>query len=252
MTNKPAIAQTPVLITWQQAPLIALSSVKATTMVEAIKSDSAPIGLIGRFSPLAPAAILCHLIGDLCKFVNVEKNNMDDKQVDATVQLILDDYQCRNLKPEDFKVIFDGLKKGDYGKFYNRVDGQVIFDAIRAYIQRREAWVEENNHREHNHRKENEKTNLIAPEVVEMYKEVLRIVKSAEKEPEPNKPIVKVDREKSPREKLIQSLFVEFFKKWEQNPHIVSDREGKKFVQVDGKILDECEYVEHRLKQIEQ
>lgn len=217
-------------------------------MVQAIKSETMPMGLIGRFSPDTPGVILCWLMEDLAKFLNVT-NTFSPEQAAQTASLILDDYECRNLKPEDFKVIFNGIKKGEYGALYNRLDGQVIFSAIRAYIERRGVWIEENNYREHRHLKTNEKSNLIAPEVVEMYKEILKNVKKAEEPQEPKPEVEKPHREKTPREKLVQALFREFYDLWLKKPYAVSDVIEKKFVEFDGKVLDECEYVEHRLKQ---
>ena len=210
------------------------------------------LGLLGKFSEDGPLTILIYLITDLKTFLNVsERTDMTDEQIAQTANLILDDYECRNLKPEDYKVIFEGIKKGEYGKIFNRLDGQVIFEAIRAYGERRAVWVEENHYREHNHRKENDKTNLIAPQVVEMYKEILKNVKAEEEKPKPP-PEPKRPREKTEREKLIQSLFREFYDKWKDNPYHPSDNnELIKFIKVGGKIYDEVSYTEFRLSQIE-
>jgi hypothetical protein len=198
------------------------------------------LGMLGKFSAQTPGIILIALMDDLSKFLNVT-NTLNADQMAQTADLILRDYRCRNLKPEDYKVIFTGIKKGEYGRAFNRMDGQELFVAIYAYIERRDAWIEENSYREHNHRKENEKTNIIAPEVVEMYKEILKAVKVEEDVKVAEVPLApKPPREKSPRDILIQKLFAEFTQK-------TSSQEGKPFLELNGEMLDQAEWVEKML-----
>lgn len=204
-------------------------------MVEAIKSDSVPIGILGRFAAEAPAIILIYLMQDLQNYLNISVP-MTGGQMAQTADLICSDYDCRNLKPEDYKVIFSGIKKGEYGKIFNRVDGEVIFGAIRSYIERRNVWVEENNYRQHKHLKENENSNLIHPEVVEMYKQLLKTVEAVEEKPLPRE---KSKPAKSERDLEIQRLFTDF-------EGLPGETIGhRKFV--NG--LDQVEYVELKIKE---
>lgn len=52
-------------------------------------------------------------------------------QMAQTADLIIDEYFF--LKPDDFKLCFSNAKKGIYGKVYDRIDGQVIFEWLNAY-----------------------------------------------------------------------------------------------------------------------
>lgn len=86
------------------------------------------------------------LVADLVLFFNVGKN-MGAEQVKSTVQLIIEDYWM--LKPEDFKLCFNNMKKGVYGKAYDRMDGQVILQALATYVEGRTVHVMDKNEQKH-------------------------------------------------------------------------------------------------------
>lgn len=75
-------------------------------------------------------ALLNVIIIDLVQFFSLGKN-MSDAQIKSTVQLIIMDYA--HLKPEDFKLCFNKAKRGEYGKVYDRLDGQVILMWLEEY-----------------------------------------------------------------------------------------------------------------------
>lgn len=52
-------------------------------------------------------------------------------QVASTADLIIEEYYF--LKPDDFKLCFTRAKKGYYGKVFDRIDGQVIFEWLNQY-----------------------------------------------------------------------------------------------------------------------
>lgn len=52
-------------------------------------------------------------------------------QVAGAADLIIDEFYF--LKPDDFKLCFNRAKKGYYGKVYDRIDGQVIFEWLNQY-----------------------------------------------------------------------------------------------------------------------
>lgn len=60
---------------------------------------------------------------------------MSNDQLAQTISLVQDEYWM--LKPEDFKLCFNNAKKGVYGKVYDRLDGQVIFEWLDKYLKDR-------------------------------------------------------------------------------------------------------------------
>ncbi len=171
-------------------------------MQEAVQAQSLPIALIRVASPQTALDILDALISETVLFFNLG-NNMSDIQIRLTSELILADEMAKNLKPEDFRVLFNNAKKGHYGKAYNRMDGQVVFEWINAYVAERMSFIEENCLQEHEQfKKEPVEVNP------EGQKKVLEILKSViEKE---KKSYSIRMREKSPRDQYIQKCFIDF------------------------------------------
>ena len=60
---------------------------------------------------------------------------MNAEQVAQTAEIIMYDYGY--LKVEDFRLCFNNIKKGKYGKTYDRIDGQVILDWLNTYVDER-------------------------------------------------------------------------------------------------------------------
>ena len=83
-------------------------------------------------------------------YFNVGKT-LNDVQVATISNLIVEEYSY--FMPDDFKLCFNRAKKGKYGKVYDRIDGQVIFDWLNAYSKERIAHFDEKNMCEHNNRK---------------------------------------------------------------------------------------------------
>jgi hypothetical protein len=80
-------------------------------------------------------ALLNIMLGDIILFMNVGKT-MTAPQLTETVSLVVKHY--KHLKPEDFKLCFEGVKKGNYGPLYDRIDGQVILSWLKAYDEERD------------------------------------------------------------------------------------------------------------------
>jgi len=70
----------------------------------------------------------------LAKFFSVGKNTTE-YQVTETVRLIRSEYFY--LKPEDFRLCFDWLRLGKYGRMYDRFDGAIILEALIKYTDER-------------------------------------------------------------------------------------------------------------------
>jgi len=89
---------------------------------------------LGEDGPIAVQAVMTKVLQDLVSFFNVGKT-MNDRQCAETVRLILAEYYYLNLA--DFKVCFDRLKAGRYGRSYDRIDGQIILMALDEYTRGR-------------------------------------------------------------------------------------------------------------------
>lgn len=196
---------------------------------------------------------LCFLIAGLVDYLSLGKT-MGDTQVVETAKMILLDVETKNLKPDDIKICFDGVKRGLYvenGKLYDRIDGQIIFCALRAYIAERQDYIESKNIQQH--------ANVVKkpftahPKLVEVYREAQKLAEQKEAEPV-KKPEGKKVREKTEREKLIQSLFLEFDQIHEKKPHRDVNKETGhetpgRYIMYNGKMVDQVDYVEIKLKE---
>ena len=67
---------------------------------------------------------------------------MSPYQIEMTIELIQENFYY--FSPDDFRKCFRGAMSGKYGKIYNRLDGAVIMEWLRAYdIERTELIVKE-------------------------------------------------------------------------------------------------------------
>ena len=79
-------------------------------------------------------AIMTLLIDDLLDFFSVSRT-IGERQMAVTIKMIADDFYYFNT--EDFKLCFDNAKRGKYGKIYDRIDGNVIYEWLQKYSQER-------------------------------------------------------------------------------------------------------------------
>jgi hypothetical protein len=68
------------------------------------------------------------------EFINVGKK-MTDEQTQETAMLIVDEYY--NLNLADINFIFKNAKLGKYGKYYDRLDGQIILSWFEEHLNNR-------------------------------------------------------------------------------------------------------------------
>lgn len=68
------------------------------------------------------------------EFINVGKK-MTDEQTQETAMLIVDEYY--NLNLADINFIFKNAKLGKYGKYYDRLDGQIILSWFEEHFNNR-------------------------------------------------------------------------------------------------------------------
>lgn len=242
-------------------PESALQGMVGLTVKDAIYSNTPSIFKLSLFSKQKAEDLLMILIDDVVSFLNVGKT-MDAPQAIETCKLILSDPETKNLKPEDFKICFNNAKKGIYGKQYDRVDGQVIFEWLRDYMAERMDLHESLAMLKHN-LKEDYNDNL--PPNPEGQKKVIETLKKVIDKPSTEN--VKTNRVKSERDAFIQKCFLDHYQLWLKKPYkpkiepskengVITNNNplsGSRYILIDvngiSKPVDELEYTEIKLKE---
>lgn len=236
------------------SPKDCLTQITATTIKQALEAQSPTIAHLAMTSNGKPKAqaLLVIMLADVINFLSVGQT-MGETQLVQTVELILGDVNFKNLKPDDFKVCFDNAKKGFYGKSYNRIDGMIVCEWLSLYCSERADICESMAIQKA--AEDNKKKNVISPEMVGFYKEVLATkpvndkittnVKLVDGKYIVDQTVLNKDEkgniihpakkqiEKSPRDQFIQKCLTEFDDLADRNPSL--DREGKK---IPGKYID--------------
>jgi hypothetical protein len=238
------VAEKPILSLLISSPQTFYNNLQLTQVSEAIHSKTPPIGLLTKAinnGDVLVKGLIVNGLTDLALFVNVgENSNFSTNQIAQTTELILEDF--KHLKIEDFKLFFNKVKKGHYGKLFNRLDGQVILEQLHVYSNERAAEAEQINFKAHSqHKSEVFNQNEINPDG---QKKVLEILKDAIKKPEQIKP-EKKERVKSTYEILIQRFYRQFTKIALKRNYDDSYR----FIFMYGKVINANEYVEIKIKQ---
>tara|TARA_R100001163_G_C5055794_1_gene192223 strand:+ start:529 stop:891 length:363 start_codon:yes stop_codon:yes gene_type:complete len=81
---------------------------------------------------------------DLCQFVDAKRTLTTDEDIIYTVEAIIEGYPILTI--EEFRLICDRMKRGMYGKFYERLKLAEIEEAIRDYEGNQRARVLEEMH----------------------------------------------------------------------------------------------------------
>jgi len=165
------------------------------THLQAINSGLPTIRKLGDENKMVLAAYITDFIEDTLSFLNLGKT-MSDVQIAQTVTYITEDYPNVNLA--DLKLFFNRFKKGFYGKFFDRIDGQVIIEAFTNYNSERMDLFEQQNQRDHYKAKRDERNNVSLfegahPDVIKVLKEAVGEKKLFQ--PEPLKPRTKTEAE---------------------------------------------------------
>lgn len=198
---------------------------------------------------------------------------MNGAQIVSTVKLILSDENLRSMKPDDFNLCFKRMQSGFYGKAYDRIDGQIILDALYQYLHERVTECEEISHEGHLKVKNGTEDMEPDPEGQKKVAEIYRKVMSGEqpdykittkvrlgkpggpryfveqtivKKGTPMYKPKKKDIEKSPRDQYIQDCFKEFWNLYKKEGF---EKGGKRFIKYRGDIVDELKYAEIKLKE---
>jgi len=84
--------------------------------------------------------ILAGMILNLANYLNLG-NNFNNTQAIETAFLLVDKYPTESI--EDFVYVFRSAKTGDFGKMYNRFDGQIIFEWMDIHLENKARKREE-------------------------------------------------------------------------------------------------------------
>lgn len=113
-------------------PMPYYNSLHPKTVNDVFDSPSCSLAIINKeFGEGHLRSFMVKILNDVLDFFSVGKS-MGAVQVATTADLIIEEYYF--LKPDDFKLCFNQAKKGQYGKVYDRIDGQVIFDWLSTYV----------------------------------------------------------------------------------------------------------------------
>lgn len=112
-----------------------LSETPVRSVSDVLKSGMPTIGELTRsYGDGVSASVIALEIESLVKFVNVGKTMNAAQQLETARAIVLD---FPSLSIADFKLFFQRLKSGVYGKMYDRVDGQIIIEALLRYSDER-------------------------------------------------------------------------------------------------------------------
>lgn len=108
-----------------------LAAIKPKTPLDVLISPRKSLAfLIKENGEAYVKAIMSILIADTVDFIIVGKS-MRATQIMQTIDLILEDFSV--YKIDFFIACFNNAKKGYYGKQYDRIDGQIIFEWLTEY-----------------------------------------------------------------------------------------------------------------------
>lgn len=216
------------------------NKVKLRTIADAVNDRGAIIRVLAKSnSPAEVRAFTILQIRALLKMLNVGKT-MDANQVIQLSEMIY--LQKDHLTLVDLKYCFEGIIAGRYGKIYDRIDPNIIMDAINQFEAEKAAFIEQ----EYLNKK-NEQNGFIHPEVAEKIKGIF------EQPPKPKE----VKRELNPETLRAQEIMKEFDELYlEQYRNGTLLREftkdgietvGMRYVFFDGKMYTSSEFLTMKL-----
>ena len=93
-----------------------------------------------------PLKALSGIILLTTEFFSGSGTQMTAAQSFQTASLLLDSYPAETI--EDVLLCFKNAKQGRYGKIYNRIDGQIIFEWFKQYLDEKYSYIEMKHHNE--------------------------------------------------------------------------------------------------------
>jgi hypothetical protein len=233
-------------VKWQTLPQQYLQAIKPKNAIDVLRSSSQSlIRMTNESGEMPVKALLSLLIIETVDYFNVGKT-MSAQQIGQTIDLILEDYSV--YKPDFFVLCFNRAKKGLYGKTWDRIDGQIIFEWLSQFEYEYLSDIEQE--------RINEKKRIeqdVTPTVVPMIDDPKNApvpmpdyVKETLLDMTKNKimPVKQVQRTK---EQLIVDGYITDFNEIRKANF---DPGGKSFIffhGIPGRAMDINEYLEHRI-----
>ena len=178
---------------------------------------------------------------------------MNSSQVATTINLIIEDYSM--LKPDDFKLCFKRAMRGHYGKVYDRIDGELIFEWLEQYLYERDSEIEI--------LRKNENARLKKQSNFRIGQDAGQV--NSEEEDDKNKPVPMPEWFKMPEKKQAeikpmparrqtedQMFYNSLINRFEEAYKVRGqEKGGRRFVKFYGRFMNVEEYLNHKSKQVE-
>lgn len=167
---------------------------------------------------------------------------MNAVQLNQTIAIILECYP--HYKIEDFVRFFKNVKKLQYGKLYEGLDGGKIMDMLHQYDQERESEIEEY------HRKKN---SLYKEESKTFNEHIVKAMRQFAEKPEPKKevPQTTITRQRTAQEKIIDGWMEEFEHLYRKEFNNKVDRQPIRMITIKGKPTDINAFLNQKLEDYE-
>ena len=94
-----------------------------------------PITQLTKHHPQETKLWLAAEIGKVCKFIEANKTLKDQEELFFTCNELLN--YCKSWKAEEFLTFFDAIKRGDFGKIYERLKTAEFLDFAKKYEEKR-------------------------------------------------------------------------------------------------------------------
>jgi hypothetical protein len=94
-----------------------------------------PITVLTKEAPRLTKLWLVAEIGKVCKFIEANKTLKTEEELFFTCDELLN--YCKSWKAEEFLIFFDSIKRGDFGKIYERLKTAEFLDFAKKYEEKR-------------------------------------------------------------------------------------------------------------------
>ena len=116
-------------------PMPYYRSLRPKTVNDVLDSPCCSISVMNKeFGEEHLRVFMVKILNEVIDYFSVGKS-IGAVQVAQVADLIIEEYYF--FKPDDFKLCFNRAKKGIYGKVFDRIDGQVLFEWLSAYRKER-------------------------------------------------------------------------------------------------------------------
>lgn len=90
-----------------------------------------PITLLTKEAPKLTKLWLVSEIGKVCKFIEANKTLKTEEELFFTCDELLN--YCKSWRAEEFLIFFDSIKRGDFGKIYERLKTSEFLEFAKQY-----------------------------------------------------------------------------------------------------------------------